>query len=472
MSIDYAWYGATTDSIRLAARCNASGDVTLTLSNGQVLTQTADTAVNDGVVLFAFSLSQPVSGMLAQGGTVYGYTMQIKPLPTDSLRVIHWSCASEELKLFHAFRLMESHDADLIICLGDFVYADASSLTLNGETSVTVRNQVIRTVGADAYRPHYRMIMKDSSFKSLFSKTPFWFMWDDHEIFDAFCNGLNQLNKYFVTDGAPAVEQATTQAHVTEVYNAARQVFENEVACVNPRNTDAGIDSDALYFRVRVGTLAEFVVPDIMSYRDLSTDRNGNLYTETRPYYASADDPLRSYLYPTQKAWFKGALTNAESDGVAHKIAAMSKQPYQHNADAANNGDTFASQSTVERDELVAHFGNLTSSVWLSHDAHQPAVYRNDTYGFIAINACSVSSGLHQQGTGYNTNVAWKAWGYTGQPTDYPAQATRYVFGLIDITPEKQVHRMIDALMGNTAWGPYEVAAGSAADVRPQVRFG
>lgn len=472
MSIDYAWYGATTNNIRLAARCNASGNVSLTLSDGRTLIESADTAINDGVVVFSFDTTKNLIGTLSQEGVSYEYTMQIKPLPTDNLRVVHWSCGSDEQKLFHAFRLMEAKEPDLIICLGDFVYADASDTTLNGETSVSVSKVVIRTVGPDAYRPHYRMIMKDSSFKSLHSKTPLWYMWDDHEIFDAFCNGLNQLNKYFVTDGAPAVEQATTQAHVTEVYNAARQVFENEVACVNPRNTDAGIDSDALYFRVRVGSLAEFVVPDIISYRDLSTDRNGNLYTETRPYYASADDPLRSYLYPTQKAWFEGALTKAETDGIVHKIAAMSKQPYQHNADAANNGDTFASQATVERDELVAHFGNLTSAVWLSHDTHQPAVYRNDTYGFLAVNACSVSSGLHQQGTGYNTNVAYKAWGYTGQPTDYPAQAVRWVFGVIDITPEKQTHQMVDALNGTTTWGPYNILAGDIASTRPQMRFG
>ena len=472
MSIDYAWYGATADSIRLAARCDANGLVTLTLSDGRVRTETADTAVNDGVVLFPFDLSEPVTGTIEQGGAVYDYTMQIKPLSADALRVIYWSCAADEIKLFHAFRLMEAQQPDLVICLGDFVYADASSQTLNGETSVTVRNQVIRTAGPDAYRPHYRMIMRDSSFKSLHSKTPFWFMWDDHEIFDGFCNGINQANKYFTLDGAPAVEQATTQAHVTDIYNVARQVFENEVGVVNPRNTDAGIDSDALYFRVRVGNLAEFVVPDLMTYRDLLSDRVGNLYVETRPYYSSVDDPLRSMLYPTQKAWYKDSLTNAETAGVVHKLACMSKLAYHHNADAANNGDTFAAQSTVERDELVVHFGTLTSAVWLSADSHQPSVFENPTYDFLCINACPISSGLHQQGTGYNTNAYWKAWGYTGQPTDYPEQACRYVFGMIDITPEKQVHTMVDALMGNTAWGQHEVLAGGSATDTKQMRFG
>ena len=75
MSVQYAWYGSDGDgNIRLACRATANGDVTLTLSDGRTLTQTADTSTNDGHVLFTFTATSDITGTLSHGGSAYEHT--------------------------------------------------------------------------------------------------------------------------------------------------------------------------------------------------------------------------------------------------------------------------------------------------------------------------------------------------------------------------------------------------------------
>jgi hypothetical protein len=464
MSIDYAWYGATASDIRLAARCNADGDVTLTLSDGRTLTETAATATNDGVVLFAFAATSRLTGTLSQGGTPYAHTMTIKPLSTSSLRVLHWSCSIERKTAAWAYSIMDSMSPDLIICLGDLCYPDATSGTRNGETFTNLKLTAIKDGDSDLYRVHYRSVMKEPSLMLLMSHTPFWYMWDDHEIFDGWCHGLNQMNKKHTTsDPVGSVVQATTLEHLETIYDIARQPFENEMAITNPRNTDAGIDADALYFRVRLGSMVEFVVPDFMTYRDVNFNQVGGVYTEPRTVYAR-DSTSKSMMYPTQRTWFLDSLTNAEAAGVVHKVLCMTKQVYQHNAGADNNDDAYGGDYYYERDLIVTHVGTLTSAAMISHDSHQPCVYKSVDDGMICINACAMSgSDVHKQGVGYNTNTAWKMWGAEGDPDLMPEGVTRYVFGVIDITPEQQVHTIVDSGHGTSVWGPHRILAGQPA---------
>jgi len=485
MSVQYAWYGSDGDgNIRLACRATANGDVTLDLSDGRTLTQTADTATNDGHVLFTFPATQDITGTLSHAGSAYEHTLRIRPLKTSGMRVIVYSCAADVNAAQHVYDVMLGQAPDLVVHLGDFVYADATNGTYNGETLVNIRTVVLASTGAAAYRSHYRAVKRGAGWKRLAASCSMWGMWDDHELFDGWTPGsINNINKYAYAAGsyydATAVEQipeadsqGTKLTKMTAIYDAARQAFYEHWAMTNPVNNDAGIDANALYFRCRVGNMVEFIVPDLMTYRDMGSDRNGNHYTDLTgyTYYTGGQDNLREMFrtgYSSQMAWITSSMTAAES-ACAHKLLLMSKQPYQHNADALNNGDTFA-RYTGQRDTLVQAFADMTSTVWVAADSHQGCVFRNDTYDFLSIEPCSISSGIHQQGTGYNTNVAWKIWGYGGQPA---TGQTQWVFGLIDITPTAQIHTMVDAHTARAVWGPYTINAGEQATAARRTRIG
>ena len=483
MSVQYAWYGVDgSGNFRCGARATANGDVTLTLSDGRVLTQTANTASNDGHVLFTFSSLAAITGTVIHGGVTYDQTMQFRPLSASEMRVIVYSCAANIQRAQHVYDVMREQSPDLVIHLGDFVYADATDGVYNGETLTSVRKVVIASVGADAYRPHYRAVKRGVSWRRLAAMVPMWGMWDDHDLFDNWARGsINNINKYADAAGsyfdATAVEQipnadsdSAKNTKMQAIYDAARQAFYEHFGMTNPPNADAGIDANAQYFRCRVGTTVEFIVPDLMTYRDMGSDRNGNHYTDISgwTYYTSpGQDNLREMMKSTQLNWMLGAFTAAQS-AVVHKLLLMSKQPYQHNADALNNGDTF-SKYTGERDTVVAAFADKTAAVWMAADSHQGAVFRNDTYDFMSIEPCSISSGIHQQGTGYNTNVSWKLWGYDGQPS---GTETQWVFGIIDITPTEQIHSMVDAHTARSVWGPYTIQAGEKATAARRSRFG
>lgn len=475
--IDYAWYGCDGDgNIRLAARADSAGDVSLVLSDGRQFTETAATEINDGVVLFTFNTRSDITGTLEHDGTAYDYALNIRPLKPERIRVLTYSCASAAFDAQMSYGAMLSTHPDLIVMLGDFVYADAVSGPFNDEDRVTVRDVVIATAGVDAYRPHYRAVKKGANWKRLAACTPQIATWDDHELFDAWSMGsINNINKY-VGEGS-AVEQipesdsdAVKTTKMQAIFDAADQAFYENWWITNPPNTDSGIDADARYFRVRVGSTLEIIVPDHMTYRDMTDNLNGNHYTDLSAwtYYDDTENDQRQMLYPTQLAWTLNSLANAESAGVKHKLLAMSKQPYEHNADAANNGDTYTIY-TGERDALVGAFDDLTGAVWIAADSHQACVFRNDDHNFLAFEPCSLSSGYHQQGVGYSAEAVWKIWGNSGVPA---ATQTVWVFGLSDVTPEKQVHRIVHAKTARTLWGPYTIKAGEVATKPRRARIG
>lgn len=471
--IEYAQYGPDGSLIRLSARASSSGDVVLTLSDGRSYTLAADTGTNDSHVVFEFALGdgQTITGELTHGGETYEHTMRIRQLDSAGMRIAVVGCQAGRDRAEHAADVMRSLNPDLLAFLGDFVYADAENGTRNGETFVSVRYQVIRTVGAAAYRPHYRSYKKSRQWKRLTAHCGVWFMWHDHEIFDGWARGsVKNMNKYFHPTSSAydadvsTVEQipesftnAEKDAAMQAIYDAARTVFEEQFGSTNPVNTDAGIDADAMYFRVRVPGLMEVWVTDPLTYTDMGSSLFAldGIYTDISgyPYNNSLNDASRRMHYPTQQAWLLATMADSEAAGVPHKLLLLPTQPYEHNADASNNKNTLA-HCTGERDAVVAQANAMTSVVAHSNDSHQAAVYRSGE--FTCLNSASISSGIHQQGIGYNTNVIWKTWGQTGNPVSN--NQSQWAFGVVDVTPQSQTHRIVDAHTARTLFGPFVVS--------------
>lgn len=464
--IDFAWYGATTNRIRLAAHCTADGPCTLTWSAG-TQTQTADTSAHDGLVYFDLTglpAGTSYTATLEHGGQQYDMPMVLRTLPTDRLRIAHVSCQSVQRQSGARYSNILKMAPDLLIHSGDLSYKDTDSyVSLNGE-SVTPGFAGITRANYLAWE---RLARKHLGFRRLTAVTPFWFMWDDHELTDAWCWSINLVNRKYIAGVVGSVELATSDADVIAIYNICKGVMD-DYAWTNPPNEDAGIDAGALYYRVRVGSLCEIYVPDLMSYKDIAYALTGPA-TEVRPLYAPGN-ALKTMMGAPQKAWFKTAKEAAQADDVIHKITFSSKQTYDHGVGALNNDDTWTLY-TAERDELIAHeYANITGYAWQSGDSHQAAVYYNPTYQHMCINACSLGSGEHQEGVGYNTNVIHKQWGYLGDPENYVT--ARHCFGLIDVTPEKQTHSIVDADTLDIMFGPVEFLAGEKGPIWPRAKIG
>jgi phosphodiesterase/alkaline phosphatase D-like protein len=465
MSVDFAWYGATTNTIRLAVRCTAAGDCTLRWAGGSVV-RTVDPSAHDGIVYYEIAglpAGTDYPATVEQDGELYELPLLLRTLPTDKLKVVHVSCQAVQRTTGPRYGNILKMRPDLLIHSGDLSYKDTDYYSsLNGENVTAGAGGITRA----NYLAWERAARRHISFKRLTAVTPFYFMWDDHELTDAWCFSINLCNRRFI-DGTPgAVQLAANDADIIAIYNICKGVMD-DYAWTNPKNTDAGIDAGALYHRVRVGSLCEIYVPDLMSYKDISYALSGPA-TEVRPIYAPSN-PLKTMMGVAQKSWYKSAKMQAQADGVAHKITISSKQTYDHGPGALNNDDTWTGY-TAERDELLAHeYANITGYCWQSGDSHQLAVYYNDTYKHICINACSIGSGEHQEGTGYNANVLYKQWGYAGQPEDYVT--ARHCFGWIEITPEKQVHTVYDADTLDVMYGPINVLAGSKGPeyIKPRI---
>lgn len=437
MSIDFALYGATTDSVRLKARCNANGVVTLI---GDLTgSATADTSVNDGVVEFNFSgltSGRVYHCTLEQGGTVYPYELKLRPLRTDQLKIVFWSCITDLINSQWKFLLLLAEAPDLTVCLGDFIYADTTSYTVNGITT-TKQCSGPTTAG---YNTHRRAVMSSSEFKALAAVTPQYIRWDDHEIIDGWCGGINQVNWLYHSGYPGAVELATTQAQVDAIYAAARASA--DIYDINPLNTDADIDADALYFGVRVGNLCEIVVPDLLTYSTVNAVFNGAGYTEERPTY-SASDASASKMGATQKAWWKARLAAAQADGVYHKITLSQKKLYPNSGSGAEPNNDSYDWYRVEREELVDWAdANLTGHGFGTGDDHELSVARNAK--MFMVNACALNSGPFHQGAGYTTPIVWKKFGASGAPGTTLGKKG-YGYGVITLTPERQVWQIKNA---------------------------
>lgn len=466
MSVDFAWYGATDDTIRLAAHCTANGDCTLRWPGG-VEVQTADTSSHDGLVYFELTglpAGASYAATLEHGGQQYDMALTLRTLPTDRLRVIQLSCQSVQRTSAARYGNVLAMAPDLVIHLGDLSYKDTDFyVSLNGET-VTQGNAGVDRANYLAWE---RLARKHKSFRRLTACTPFYFMWDDHELLDGWCWSLNLANRHFIAGTSGAAEVAADDTELQALYAICKGVMD-DYSWTNPPNTDSGIDSGALYFRVRVGSLCELYILDEQSYKDISYAAAGP-YTEVRPIYANTS-ASKTMLGLTQRSWMMAAKEAAESEGVAHKITFSTQQTYQHSSGALNNDTTWHFYQ-YERDLLLAHeYDNITGYAWQSDDSHQAAVYYNPTYQHLCINACSLGSGEHQEGTGYNTNVIFKQWGYDGDPTT--RVTAWHCFGLIDITPQRQTHSIVDADTLQTRWGPVHFDAGEKGPTWPTPKIG
>lgn len=125
-------------------------------------------------------------GFIAQGvASPLGRTRTAPAGAVDRLRFGVASCSNYGYGNFHAYRhLLNRHDLDAVIHLGDYIYEYASPGS--GETYGDARNLIPRheIVSVDDYRARYGHYRADPDLQELHRQHPLIHVWDDHEFAD------------------------------------------------------------------------------------------------------------------------------------------------------------------------------------------------------------------------------------------------------------------------------------------------
>lgn len=125
-------------------------------------------------------------GFIAHGvASPLGRTRTAPSGPVDRLRFGVASCSNYGYGNFHAYRhLLNRHDLDAVIHLGDYIYEYASPGS--GETYGEARNLIPRheIVSLSDYRARYGHYRADPDLQELHRQHPLIHVWDDHEFAD------------------------------------------------------------------------------------------------------------------------------------------------------------------------------------------------------------------------------------------------------------------------------------------------
>lgn len=240
-------------------------------------------------------------------------TFKTFPEGFKKLKFVYSSCVRPNfpygIREIKGFRQMAKKHPDFVLFLGDLVYVDYPMYF--GDD-------------LESYRSHYRRVFQNPDSQTLFSSTPSFFIYDDHEIF-------NDWNKF---DQHPFV--------------TALQAFNEWAGFGNPTTFDPR-KNGGVYFTYDFGTAASFFVMDTRRYRD---SEHGKM------------------LGDVQMAAFKRWLLESQA---AFKII-VSSVPFTINF-SVNGKDTWQAFQE-ERDSILQFIkeNNIKNVVVLSGDRHEVAV--------------------------------------------------------------------------------------------------
>lgn len=256
---------------------------------------------------YRFTAEGPGRGAKGRGrpGPGPSVTGTTRTLPADPrrLRIGVVSCSKLSDGWFNAYRELAGMGCDLVLHLGDYIYASRSGPTsdpLGRWDTVAGREHAPdreTQVLAD-YRERYRQYRSDADLVLLHATVPMVSVWDDNDIANNAYRDGNQAGQrgdvWYARkrDG----QQAWSEYHPTRVGPA-----------------DAHGDL-AIWRRIRAGNLLDLLMLDTRLQRDEQVSNEAAASTPEN------DDPSRSMLGQVQRDWLVDRLTGAEASGAAWRV--------------------------------------------------------------------------------------------------------------------------------------------------------
>jgi phosphodiesterase/alkaline phosphatase D-like protein len=446
--ITHWWLGdPDTGAVKLGARSNANGSLTLSCAYGSQ-TLTADTAVSDGVVEFSLAglpsgQSIPATLTDTNGAST---PITLKTLPSGGPYKVTWGSCWERRRGNSIMAKTVAMNPHLFISLGDMPYCNQWATDAWGEQmSGGIESSLANNSDVSVYYKGHRQHRNEPELRRLLQSVPLWYMPDDHEWhFDNASCGTDALSAWQSTVTGAAGQTYT----VMQAGEAAAKAAITAYTKGNPVNSDAGIDADAKYFRRRIGP-AEFFVIDCIRYRTVPS---------------ATDNASKTMLGATQKAWLIDGINNSTA---TFKVIVTPKQFWR----GAGNSDTWAPSGgnyQTELLEILWAIRNTTGVFAIAGDQHKPSAQyaAPDALGagypaMLCVVACPTGITYNPDGavTGYPANVAWKAGGQADFCLD------DHVVGVLDIY-DTHVDISIQSELRGRVWAG-QLHAGSNALVYP-----
>jgi alkaline phosphatase D len=228
-----------------------------------------------------------------------------RTLPADPsrLRIGVVSCGKYSDGYFNAYRALAGMGCDLVLHLGDYIYASAGEGTgdpLGRWNSLAERpHQPARETEVLAdYRIRYRQYRSDPDLAHLHATVPVVAVWDDNDIANNAWRGGSQ------SAGDPANWFARKRG-------GQRAWSEYHPTRVGPADANGDL---AIWRRIRAGTLLDLLMLDTRLQRDEQVSNAAAGST------AANDDPARTMLGAPQRDWLIDALGDTTADAVAWRV--------------------------------------------------------------------------------------------------------------------------------------------------------
>ena len=245
------------------------------------------------------TLQVAVDGL--EEGTEYGYRFSLAgesvegrtrtfPRNPNRLRIGVVSCSKYSDGYFNAYRELAGMGCDVVLHLGDYIYASRSGATgdpLGRWDTVAGREHFPdrETSTPDDYRLRYQQYRSDPDLRLLHASVPVVSVWDDNDI----------ANNAF-RDGNQAGERG--DVWVTRKRDGQRAWSE-----YHPTRAVADANGDlTIWRRFRVGELVDLFMLDTRLQRDEQVSNAAAAST------AENDDPSRTMLGAAQRSWLTDGL--------------------------------------------------------------------------------------------------------------------------------------------------------------------
>jgi alkaline phosphatase D len=277
-------------------------------------------------------------------------------LPADSneaVRFAFFSCQDYTHGYYNALDAMADGDYDFVVCLGDYIYAEAYH-SVKGGTGVRddkigrenpQNPDIVReAVTLADYRDKYILYRSDPLLRAVHAKFPMVMLWDDHEVQDNYAGGA--------PDGGLPPGKHFSAARK----KAARQAFFESMPAF-PGGTK-------LYRKLSFGKNVDLFIMDQRSYR-------ANQPCDDAVVAPCADyDQPRDFLGRTQMSWLKDGLSKSKAKWkvMANEVTIM---PTRVLGGANYTYDNWVGYPQ-EREELLTHIRDekISDVVFVTGDIH------------------------------------------------------------------------------------------------------
>ena len=271
------------------------------------------------------------------------------PDSREAMKIVFFSCQDYQAGYYNAHRAIAAEDADLVVCLGDYIYERAfydgprkDTLGANGDGEVQTLPE---------YRAKYRLYKADEDLRAMHAAHPFVAIWDDHEVEDNYAGSR--------PGEATQQQRVPFAARQGAAYRSFYEYMPFMPVTGNP------LKGDDLYRRLPLGANAELFLLDERQYRD--DQPCDDAFFEPCP---EAESEPRRFLGRTQLNWLKNGLRNSGARWklVGNQLMIMSFELAQGAQVTKDSWDGYGQ----ERRDLMTHIASrgIRDVSFLTGDIH------------------------------------------------------------------------------------------------------